>query len=94
MRELVLAENSETRCPGCGSNAFYRYGRSRTGKRRFLCLMCGMQFTRTAVKPAPCDRPACPACGMKMNVYMKKDGFTRFRCSGYPVCKTFKKVQN
>jgi len=36
-------------------------------------------------------KPACPACRKPMNVYKLESDVIRFRCSGYPVCKTFKK---
>ena len=91
MNEQVVKEFRNLKCPSCGSNAFYRYGRSRTGKKRFLCLMCGMQFTSGFSAPKTSTRPKCPACDRTMNVYMRKEEFTRYRCSGYPGCRTFYK---
>ncbi len=92
MKEQVMKEFSDLRCPSCGSSAFYGYGRSRTGKKRFLCLMCGMQFTRGLSAPKQDTRPRCPLCNSTMNVYMREERFTRYRCSGYPECRSFHMV--
>ncbi len=79
------------RCPACESNIVYRAGRARTGKQRYLCLICGMQFTnghRTRVK----NRPLCVACGSIMHLYSYELTIIRFRCSRYPDCRTYTKV--
>ncbi len=76
-------------CPHCASEAVYRDGKAQTGKQRYLCLMCGMQFTassRTRVK----ERPLCTVCGNPMHLYRDEQTTVRFRCSQYPVCKTYK----
>jgi transposase-like protein len=78
-------------CPRCASTAVYRDGRVRTGKQRYLCLLCGMQFTssgRTRVQ----QRPSCPVCGSCMHLYKNEQTAIRFRCSQYPICNTYKKV--
>lgn len=77
-------------CPKCGSEAIYRYGRAWTGKQRFLCLICGRQFTGHHSIPA--QRPGCPKCGSEMHVYKKEKKCVRFRCASYPECKTFVKI--
>jgi predicted RNA-binding Zn-ribbon protein involved in translation (DUF1610 family) len=78
-------------CPKCASEAVYRDGKARTGKQRYLCIMCGTQFTascRTRVK----NRPVCTACGGIMHLYKHENTSVRFRCSQYPLCKTYKKI--
>jgi transposase-like protein len=78
-------------CPQCASEAVYRDGKARTGKQRYLCLLCGMQFTassRTRVQ----QRPSCPACGRIMHLYKNEQTAVRFRCSRYPACNTYMKV--
>jgi transposase-like protein len=79
-------------CPRCRSDAIYRYGKTVSGKKRFLCQVCRRQFSlnrpgRLSVQ----ERPACPACGRPMHVYMRHGGTFRFRCSDYPSCRTFLK---
>ena len=83
----------DVRCPACNSDAFYRYGRTRSGKRRFRCLVCGRQFILGSPGCEVAQRPICPVCGKKMHVYKKEKGILRFRCSGYPECKTFEKIE-
>jgi ssDNA-binding Zn-finger/Zn-ribbon topoisomerase 1 len=39
------------------------------------------------------ERPLCPECGRPMYVYKKENDALRFRCSGYPVCKSYKKLE-
>lgn len=92
MREPVITEKTSVECPFCDSFALYRYGRASSGKKRFLCLMCGKQFTIGSSRLRLKDKPACPACGKTMNIYKRGTGFIRFRCSGYPGCRTFKKI--
>ncbi|MDR3568529.1 MAG: hypothetical protein P4L43_10925 [Syntrophobacteraceae bacterium] len=87
----IQMEKPPLKCPRCDSEALYRYGKTRHGKQRFRCLMCGRQFgdgTRSELK----TRPVCPACGKKMHIYRKGPAEIRFRCSAYPACKTFQKV--
>ncbi len=78
-------------CPACGSTNLYRDGRARTGKPRYLCLLCGKQFTdshRRNVK----NRPVCPACGSIMHLYKAEQTTLRYRCSRYPDCRMYTKV--
>jgi transposase-like protein len=87
----AIVEVTEIRCPLCDGDAIYRYGRIKTGAQRFLCLVCGSQFTFGAKKSPVKGKPACPECGKPMNIYKLEGNVIRFRCSGYPVCKTFRK---
>lgn len=84
---------AEIKCPFCGSEAIYKYGRSWTGKQRFLCLICERQFTVGAKKLEVAGKPLCPKCGRPMHLYKIEGEVIRFRCSGYPECKTFKKFK-
>jgi transposase-like protein len=82
---------NNVQCPACDSNAIYRDGLVMAGKQRYLCLMCGMQFTnghRTRVK----KRPQCVACGNIMHLYKDEQTTVRFRCSRYPDRRTYTKV--
>ncbi|MFZ5906466.1 MAG: transposase-like zinc-binding domain-containing protein [Nitrospirota bacterium] len=87
-------ENSthEICCPYCTADVTYKYGRIHTGKQRFLCLMCGKQFTIGRKKTEFPDKPLCPACGKIMHVYKREDAVMRFRCSGYPECRMYQKI--
>jgi len=81
-------------CPRCRSDAIYRYGKTANGKRRYLCQVCRRQFSlkrpdRLRVQ----ERPACPVCGKPMHIYMRHGGTIRFRCSDYPSCRTFLKME-
>ncbi len=79
-------------CPKCGSEAVYKYGRAWTGKQRFLCMICGLQFTEHPRRSRILQRPKCPKCGADMHLYKKEKDFLRFRCGSYPKCKTFIKI--
>jgi transposase-like protein len=79
-------------CPKCNSTALYKYGKTSAGNKRYLCLVCNRQFTKDSFRKEIKGRPSCPACGKKMHVYMRGNRFIRFRCSGYPGCKTFIKI--
>ena len=79
------------RCPECNSEAVYHYGKSHNGKERFICQVCERQFITDTKKLQIEKRPTCPACGKVMHVYMRNNDIIRFRCSGYPQCKTFLK---
>jgi len=83
---------SHVACPGCGSQALNKYGRIKTGKQRYLCLVCGRQFVLPSAKEAVPFRPDCPNCGKPMVVYARGPGFIRFRCAEYPECKTYRKI--
>ncbi|HUJ16722.1 MAG TPA: IS1 family transposase [Nitrospirota bacterium] len=78
-------------CPRCSSVALNRDGKARTGKQRFLCLMCGMQFTDSQ-RSKVSERPLCPECGSPMHLYRREPAGIRFRCSRYPVCKTYRMI--
>jgi len=84
-------EMTGLKCPVCQGDALYHNGRIRNGKRRYLCLICGRQFTPDATKPVVTGKPSCTTCGRPMNVYMIEGPIIRFRCSGYPGCRTFRK---
>lgn len=79
------------RCPSCGSEAYNRYGRVRSGKQRYCCLSCGRQFVESGARRPMENRPTCPKCGARMHVYARNGNIIRFRCSNYPKCKTFLK---
>ncbi|MGO9019876.1 MAG: transposase [Syntrophobacteraceae bacterium] len=79
-------------CPRCGSDAAYRYGKTRQGRQRFWCLICERQFTDLKPKPELAERPVCRACGRKMHVYGRHLEVVRFRCSGYPHCRNYLKI--
>ncbi|MDA8241734.1 MAG: hypothetical protein M0Z67_15385 [Nitrospiraceae bacterium] len=91
MSVSTAKEVVEVKCPLCNADAAYRYGHIRTGEQRFLCLICGSQFTPGAKKYPVKGKPACPECGRPMNVYKLEGDIIRFRCSGYPACKTYRK---
>ena len=77
-------------CPRCLSEAVYRYGRTGRGNARFLCKVCGRQFSLGHTHRLPnMERPACPGCGKSMHIYMRAEQFIRFRCSDYPACRSF-----
>jgi formate dehydrogenase maturation protein FdhE len=81
-----------TSCPACGSTAYYRYGTTKNGKKRRLCLVCNRQYIVEGFRRDRPDRPTCPACNQKMHVYMRQVNFTRYRCRRYPQCRTFMKI--
>ncbi len=77
-------------CPLCNLEAVYRYGKTKTGKQRFLCLMCGRQFSDGSKKQEIQGKPLCHKCGKNMHLYKIEGETFRFRCSKYPECKTFR----
>ena len=83
---------SEVKCPKCGSEAIYRYGKTHNGKPRLICVLCRRQFSVGARKCEVQDRPSCPKCGRPMHLYKREKGSIRFRCSAYPQCRTYKKI--
>lgn len=83
---------SKIQCPACGSKAVYRDGKAHTGKQRYLCLMCGLQFTSSHHTQIQ-TRPLCSTCGNRMHLYKEEETILRFRCSQYPTCKTYAKVR-
>ncbi|MBN1103820.1 MAG: topoisomerase DNA-binding C4 zinc finger domain-containing protein [Deltaproteobacteria bacterium] len=80
------------KCPQCGSEALYRYGKIRSGKNRFLCLSCNRQFVLNPSRKHDVPGPVCPKCGRKMHVYSRKVNAIRYRCANYPECRTFIKI--
>jgi transposase-like protein len=88
--ETILTEGP--RCPDCGSEALYRYGRIHTGKPRFLCLSCNRQFVLKPFRERAASAPVCPKCGRKMHVCNRNDDEIRYRCARYPECRTFIKI--
>jgi transposase-like protein len=82
----------EIQCPFCRAEAIYKYGKTRTGKQRYLCVMCGRQFILGVKRFGMEDRPGCPVCGRSMHVYKREYNIIRFRCSHYPECRTFTKI--
>jgi transposase-like protein len=77
------------KCPFCDSEALYRYGRAHTGNQRYLCNMCGKQFTAHEKRLKLNDKPVCPVCGRIMHLYKREINQIRFRCSAYPECKAY-----
>jgi DNA-directed RNA polymerase subunit RPC12/RpoP len=92
MSKFKGAEDYEIECPFCKSEALYKYGKIKTGKQRYLCMMCGKQFTLGVRRIEMKDRPFCPGCGRPMHVYRRESEVIRFRCSCYPECKTYAKT--
>jgi transposase-like protein len=82
----------QIRCPVCNAVAVYRYGKVKNHKQRYLCMMCGRQFTLDHSRMEYRGKPLCPICGKAMHVYMKENQVIRFRCSSYPDCRTYKKI--
>ena len=81
-------------CPRCRSDAIYRYGKTGSGKKRYLCQVCRRQFSlKRSDLLKDQERPNCPACGRPMHIYMRKRGSIRFRCADYPDCRTFFKLE-
>lgn len=83
---------SEVKCPRCGSEAIYRYGRTHSGKPRFICILCQRQFSVGIKKCEFQNKPSCPKCGRSMHIYKREKESIRFRCSGYPLCRTYEKI--
>ena len=79
-------------CPRCRADAIYRYGKTATGKKRYLCQVCHRQFSlKRGGRLGELERPGCPACGKPMHIYMRRGPTIRFRCADYPNCRTFLK---
>lgn len=91
---ITSGKATEIKCPSCGSAACYKYGTAWTGKRRFLCLICGRQFTFGSKKIETKVKQYCPACGRLMHIYKREAETVRLRCSAYPICRTFRKLPN
>lgn len=81
-------------CPKCGSEAHYRYGRSKLGKQRFICIVCDRQFVLNPAHVPLANKPQCRICGATMYMYKRDKDLLRFRCSRYPLCRTYSKGTN
>lgn len=93
METLNVRKNEvKTKCPICDSEALYKYGKTITGKQRFLCLLCGRQFSPGARQFEMRNRPDCPKCARPMHFYKRELLVIRLRCSDYPICRTFLKI--
>lgn len=92
MTDKCIKESMAT-CPYCNLDAVYKYGKTWQGKQRFLCLICGRQFSQNSRRSELKNRPVCPACGKSMHLYKREEKVLRFRCAGYPACKTFSKIE-
>lgn len=82
-------------CKRCQSDAIYKYGKTKTGKQRYICILCKRQFTCDSFERKH-ENPICEICGVKMYVYMRDNNkkIVRFRCSNYPKCKNYKIRRN
>lgn len=78
-------------CPNCGQDVIYRYGHTQNGKQRFMCVSCGRQFVDGRRDLYP-NRPRCQSCGRPMYLYRREPQRVRLRCSGYPDCRTYTKM--
>jgi transposase-like protein len=92
--QSIRDTESNPKCPACGSDVFYKYGKTHTGRTRHLCLVCNKQFSLGARFTLEQDkRPLCPVCGKRMHIYHREKTAMRFRCMDYPSCRTFVKVE-
>ena len=83
----------KTSCPSCGSQAVYKYGRTKS-RQRYICMMCNRQFIPGRQRRGPSTRPDCPVCGGSTHLFKrKKDGYAVFRCCRYPDCRTYVKAR-
>jgi hypothetical protein len=81
-------------CRNAARKPTYRYGRSKSGKQRFLCLMCNRQFILNPEHIHCKNKPVCAVCGAIMYLYKRDGECMRFRCSRYPECRTYRKQDN
>ncbi len=88
---MAIIKSEKILCPMCKSDAVYKYGKTKTGKQRYLCMLCNKQFTLNG-KQNSHEYISCELCGNKMYVYMRDNDkkIIRFRCSNYPKCKNYK----
>jgi len=89
--QALKEPSTELQCPKCGSQAYYRYGHSRNGKQRYICIICDRQFIPNAERMQMKHKPVCPECGRMMYLYKRELDALRFRCSRYPECRTYAK---
>jgi ssDNA-binding Zn-finger/Zn-ribbon topoisomerase 1 len=97
-REIALTPTHSAtppviQCPNCGSEAVYWYGRTRHHKQRFQCLICMRQFSMNSARLGVANKPVCPRCDKPMHIYKREHYIIRFRCSNYPRCKVYCKLQ-
>ena len=92
-RKTTEASAENIRCPACGSEASYRYGKAWNGKARRICLMCNRQFVAGVDRPHGTPRPECPVCRQPMHVYRRQGSVVRYRCRNYPDCRNYVKVE-
>jgi transposase-like protein len=93
-KAVDMEAESGIQCPRCGSDAWYHFGRTITGKQRFICQVCARQFiVDYSYKSIITNRPRCPECGEFMHVYMRDRSHIRFRCASYPRCRCFLKTE-
>lgn len=90
----MIIKKFEIRCPSCGSEALYRYGKSTTGKQKYKCLICSRQFITNAKRVQIVNKPICSICGKQMYLYKREANFIKFRCSAYPKCRTYIRLEN
>lgn len=88
----MAGKSGDVRCPVCESEAVYKYGHVKTGRQRLKCVLCGRQFVPGFARHEVAGRPVCPQCGNKMHLYMHDNKMLRFRCSEYPVCRSYTKI--
>jgi transposase-like protein len=88
-----MARVHKIACPACGSQVTRKFGHAWTGKQRYLCNYCDRQFTR-GTRRTVSAKPNCPKCRRTMNLYKREGDAVRFRCSGYPGCRTYLKIDN
>ncbi len=86
-------EDASLTCPRCGAGALNKNGHIKSGKQRYLCLVCNRQFVIPSAASTLPFRPHCDACGRPMHVYARDDRFIRFRCSGYPACRSYRRIE-
>ena len=89
---MGAVEEEKIRCPACGADASYRYGCTRSGTARRICLVCNRQYTLQRARHERPDRPRCPVCDEPMHVYRRQAAVTRYRCRNYPACRQYVKV--
>jgi len=93
-KKAAGTEDETPQCPQCETSALNRYGRIRSGKQRYLCLVCGRQLVYPTTRRAlPVSRPHCPECEKPMHIYARGAVNIRFRCSGYPNCRKYVHMQ-
>jgi len=89
---MYAAGKRDDRCSVCGSTALNKNGKTVCGKQRHICLICGRQFADHSSKIMLKDKVTCESCGMPMHIYKSDCRYIRFRCSGYPECRTYKTI--